>query len=302
MTLPTTLILPCLLFFSGASVGTAQQESGGPTPTPPTLGSGVSQPVEKKHATAQIWVSPKSVPAGGTAYVAVEMSIDAEWHVYWLYSGASGEPTDITVTAPPGVTVGSVIFPRPDRFKESEGYVYGYANKALFLVPITIDTAQSPGKITIAVDAFWLVCRKVCLLGDANKELTLDVIAAGAETPEPDAKIQAAKAHQPVDLTTSKGFDLAFGGKTLKLSGPLASFKKADFFPDPVPGIEYGTPKITLSEGQFEIDVPVEIDIRNMLDEPLELRGLVVLGDKPTDPSYSFSLSITPPDVPDDNS
>ncbi len=280
-----------------SGVGVAQ-ETEHQTTTPSPFDS---QPAteERQPATAKFWASPQQVVAGETTYIAVEFSIEEHWHIYWLYAGANGDPTEFNVMAPENIEVGPVIFPRPQRFKEPEGDVYGYENKAVFLVPLTVHKNHRARKISVSIDAYWLVCRKICLLGEKSQKIMVEVLPPDATVQPPDAQVKAALAAKPIDAITVKGFEIFFGGGLLKLSGPLKGLDKADFFPNPMAGIQYGTPKITTSGSRFEIDVPVEIELHNTLGEKLDLRGLVVLGDKPTDPSYSFSVPAkaqTPPD------
>ena len=297
-----SLLLSLSVLLCSRSVVNGDPQTQDQTPATPTFGQPHSQPEDSTPATAKIWASPQTVVAGETTYVVIEISIDEHWHIYWSYPGANGAPTELHVTAPENIEVGPIVFPRPKRFVEPEGDVYGYEQKAVFLVPLTINKDHHARKISIAIDAYWLVCRKICLLGDASQKVAIEVLAAGATPTPPDQQVESAKAAQPVDSKTVKGVDISFSDDVLKISGPLQGLEKADFFPNPMAGIEYGTPTIKTSKNLFKIDVPVEIELRNALGEDLKLRGLILLGDKPTDPSYSFSIPAKPTAKPDPHS
>src|SRR6185312_8808037 len=62
--------------------------------------------------------------------------------------------------------------------------VYGYTGTATHLVPVRVPADAKPGEsVTLAADARWLVCEKICLPEEGKFQFTLPVQAAGTEPP-----------------------------------------------------------------------------------------------------------------------
>ena len=73
---------------------------------------------------------------------------------------------------PEGYTVGPLQFPLPEKILAPPLVTYGYEMETLLLTEITPPVGQPvPAKIKIAADLDWLVCKEICLPGQASLDL-----------------------------------------------------------------------------------------------------------------------------------
>ncbi len=238
-----------------------------------------------------------SVVAGETFNLVFLFEIDPHWHIYWESPGATGMPTSIAVTAPDGFEVGPTRFTRPQRFGSADsidGVTYGYAQHAALLVPVTAPLDLQPGRtLPFEADVMWLVCKKVCLMGQANPSITLT--AGETHGGEVDAKVLRAKARLPRPLKTVDNATLNFDGTRLTITLPARDFEQAMLFPLERPGVTYGEPEVKVSGGMATATVAVEIARQNALGEPIVIAGVIGLGASPDDPCFSFERPVPDP-------
>ncbi|MGH7004216.1 MAG: protein-disulfide reductase DsbD domain-containing protein, partial [Alphaproteobacteria bacterium] len=80
---------------------------------------------------------------------------------------------------PPGFAAGVIQWPAPQRLVEPGNIaIYGYKDTATHLVPVTVPADAKPGeRVTIAAQARWLVCEKICLPEEGKFSLSLPVQA-----------------------------------------------------------------------------------------------------------------------------
>lgn len=128
-----------------------------------------------------------SVRPGGTAWLAVELTMQPGWHTYWRNPGDAGQATEIAWTLPAGFSSGEIQWPVPKPFATEMVTSYGYAGKVALLTPVTAPaSAQAGTTATVAADVTWLVCEKICVPGEAKLDIKLKVAA--------DAPVDAANA------------------------------------------------------------------------------------------------------------
>lgn len=127
-----------------------------------------------------------TVTAGKPIRVGLRLLHDPHWHTYWRNPGDSGLPTRIDWELPPGWTVGPIAWPTPRRIAVGPLANYGYEGEVL--LPMTLVPAgpmPATGEITLRARASWLVCKDVCIPGDAHLALVLRVATAQTDTPRP---------------------------------------------------------------------------------------------------------------------
>ena len=179
-----------------------------------------SDSAKTENVTARLVSERIGLVPGGTAWLALHFTIRPGWHTYWLNPGDAGEPTEIAWTLPPGFSAGAIQWPAPERLVEpGDIAIYGYTGTATHLVPIKVPADAKPGeRVTIAAEARWLVCEKICLPEEGKFQLTLPVQAAGTTPPVDGASadiIDAARAALPKPSPWSARY--ALDGKTLTL-------------------------------------------------------------------------------------
>ncbi len=155
-------------------------------------------PISSKHATVELISEVAQVAPGARFNVAVHFEIEPHWHIYWKNPGASGLPLELEWDLPEGFVAGEIEWPAPEQIELAGLVNYGYEDVVTFIVPIEAP-ADISGPIALKADAFWLICKEVCLPGDAT--LTLNLPVGDTVLPSDAVPLfDAAKASQPEAL------------------------------------------------------------------------------------------------------
>ncbi len=144
-------------------------------------------PVRKGAVTVDLVPAVAGVQPGRPFEVALHMVHDPDWHSYWVYSG-TGYPTTIKWTLPAGWHAGDIEWPVPHVLRDSTGTIIGngYDGEVFFPVMLTPPADLAPGtSVTLKARVEWLMCKDVCVPGDADLDLTLPVVRG---PPAPDAQ------------------------------------------------------------------------------------------------------------------
>ncbi|MGB0743240.1 MAG: protein-disulfide reductase DsbD family protein [Opitutales bacterium] len=161
------------------------------------LGSALAQPVQSVHTTVELISERSEVAPGGTFHLGVVFEMEPEWHIYWKNPGASGLAPVLEWDLPDGFSVGEVQWPTPKAISLGGLVSYGYKDVAALIVPIQAPEDLEPGtEFSISLELSYLICKELCLPGDAILKLNLK---AGA-TSVPSAKLdlfERARAAQP---------------------------------------------------------------------------------------------------------
>ena len=166
------------------------------------LGFGLAhaQPVRKGAVEAEIVPAVTSVQPGQPLLVALRLTHDPHWHTYWINPG-TGYPTTIKWTLPAGWQAGEIQWPVPHLLTDAKGAIIGngYDGEVFLLVTLTPPANLTPGdSVTLHAAVAWLMCREVCMPGEATLDLLLPV-DRGPPAPHPvwGAKLAAAKGQLP---------------------------------------------------------------------------------------------------------
>jgi len=160
--------------------------------------SGVlADPVETDHATVRLIAETDAVVPGETLNLALHFDLEDEWHIYWKNPGASGLAPEVEWDMPEGFEAGTIQWPTPQRIEMSGLVNYGYEGAATFIVPVHVPESLEVGETqTIRAEATWLICKEICLPGDADLSLELRVKETAG--PGPMAELfEAGRASQP---------------------------------------------------------------------------------------------------------
>jgi len=144
-----------------------------------------SKPVKSNQVVAQLYSDRDAVVPGGNLNLIVSLKIDPGWHVYWRGPGeAPGAPTKISWELPDGLEAGRVQFPIPEEYyvKELAATSYVHSGTTLFIIPVHAKETLTGSDARIKVQVEWLVCKDICLPGDAEFSLTLPIAAKGAKS------------------------------------------------------------------------------------------------------------------------
>ncbi|MEZ4267276.1 MAG: protein-disulfide reductase DsbD family protein [Myxococcota bacterium] len=153
------------------------------------------------RVTARLVSDAAALVPGSTVRVGVEFTIARDWHMYWIYPGDVGLPTELRMEGPDGFAFGEVHWPVPHRIESKNGLVsYGYSDHLLVFSDVRVPEGLLEGeRVSVTAHAQWLVCAENCIPGEAALTLTLPV-QGEARASEDAPKIEAAAATVPVAL------------------------------------------------------------------------------------------------------
>jgi thiol:disulfide interchange protein/DsbC/DsbD-like thiol-disulfide interchange protein len=193
--------------------------------------------------------------------VGLLFGLGKDWHIYWTNPGDAGAPPTMSVTLSEGGTAGVIQWPIPKVMNDGPVTSYGYTRKtAPVLLPLTITPPKTlaVASYRVQVAATWLVCKDICVPGEANFTLSLPVVAKPAASPE--ASLFAAVDRLTPSATGWRAWIEPDG--TLSVDGTQATpqtVASAYFFPQQ-PGVlnqDYYQP-LRINRGRVVLDLKLE--------------------------------------------
>ena len=70
-------------------------------------------PLKAPHLTAELISDSGTITRRTKSRVALSLTLEPGWHVYWGYAGDAGEPPAVMWSLPHGVAVGPMQYPAP---------------------------------------------------------------------------------------------------------------------------------------------------------------------------------------------
>ena len=107
--------------------------------------------------------------------VGLRLEHQAHWHTYWISPG-TGYATSLTWDLPPGWSAGPIRWPAPHRVYDTSKNLAGNGFENITTLPVTLTPPRDlrPGQaVTLRAKAEWLMCKDVCIPGEAELSLTL---------------------------------------------------------------------------------------------------------------------------------
>lgn len=142
-------------------------------------GMSTAAPVQTDHVEAELVAERTHLQTGEVDnWIALRLRPDPGWHVYWENPGDSGIATRLEWRLPEGVSAGPMQWPYPEPHSLGELTNYGYGAETLHLIPLRV---RSAGPVRLEATAKWLVCKDICIPGEAALSLDLDA----RDTPPP---------------------------------------------------------------------------------------------------------------------
>lgn len=201
-------------------------------------------------------------PGVASLSLALAVRIAEGWRIYWRTPGAAGLPPQLDWAGSGNLAAVTMSWPAPQRFESFGQQSYGYRDEVVFPLAATL---LRPGEAVAAQLAVtYLVCREVCIPGEAS--LALDLPAGGAGPTAEAPMIAAARARVPGDAA-AHGLALAAraepGGLSVIARG-AAPFTAPDLFLEwPLaPGQrrpDLPRPTVTLSDGGREAHFAITV-------------------------------------------
>ena len=155
---------------------------------------------EVSHVKTELIAEVTSIQPGTPFWVALQMSMENDWHTYWLNPGDSGLPTSIKWELPQGFSAGPIQWRYPQLIVTPPLVSYGYHAEILLLIKITPPKDLKAGeKALLKGNVSWLECKNVCLPGASVIQIELPV---NTDPPKPDSrwiqKFSDARANLPL--------------------------------------------------------------------------------------------------------
>jgi thiol:disulfide interchange protein DsbD len=196
------------------------------------VGAGAT-PVKQPHLTAELISAASGVRAGTPTLIAVRLTLERKWHVYWRNSGDSGEPVRVTWSVPDTATVGPLMWPVPKRIVNPPLTSFGYEDRIVLPAELSVASRTPAGKpLALRAQVSWLVCAEVCIPGKASLALDLPVTAEDPAATRWRSEIEAARQQVPVaDSSWSARAEAGADAVVLTVQGPADGVTGAYFFP-----------------------------------------------------------------------
>lgn len=141
--------------------------------------TGENQP----HVKVEMIQEEETIAPGRPFWVAIHLTIEPEWHVYWKNPGDAGVPVKVEWALPPGFTASPLEWPFPEKFSFEDLTGFGYENEVTLLAQLTPpkelqEDIAHPLKAKIS----WLVCSPTsCQPGEKTLEIPLTVSGAASK-------------------------------------------------------------------------------------------------------------------------
>lgn len=152
-------------------------------------------------------VSEEAVIVPGKPFwVAVQFTMDKDWHLYWKNPGDAGMAPKISWQLPQGFVVSEPLWPAPERIEIDQSVIYGYSNGLTLLVQITPPKELAIGStVDLKADVEWFGCNTVCVPGSAFFAMKLNVESASKEISKPALTLfKQARRALPQDVRHTK--------------------------------------------------------------------------------------------------
>ncbi|MCO5120793.1 MAG: thioredoxin family protein [Burkholderiaceae bacterium] len=157
-----------------------------------------ASPVRVDAVEAELVADRAAVAPGEPLRLGLRLAHDPHWHTYWRNPGDSGLPTQFEPELPEGFRIGPIEWPAPTRMLIPPLANYGYEGEVVLPRHVEVPDRIEGDTVGFRVVASWLVCRDVCIPGEATLELVLPVARGGSAGPGPHhALFERAQARSP---------------------------------------------------------------------------------------------------------
>jgi len=198
--------------------------------------------VQKDHIEVELITDHLVLTPGQEFNLGLRLSAEDGWHTYWKNPGDAGLATDISFVLPSAFEVGGIQWPYPHRFKLGDLVNYGYEGEVVLPIPAKVITDQY-GAFTILADASWLVCKDICIPGNASLSISLKIGEGAIQSGW--FGVIAGEFDKVPSQSTSQKFvsQIDSGGRWALMLGNHSGISRAEFFPEEADLINAGVPQ-----------------------------------------------------------
>mgnify|MGYP003883708185 CR=1 FL=1 len=176
---------------------------------------------------ARLILDHAKVSPGQTVRLGLHLTQKTGWHTYWHSPGDIGLPTDILWDTPDGSQTTPYAYPVPHRYDVQGIISYGYDDQVLLFTELTLPPDLPAGEVVLGAKAKWLVCEIMCIPGEAELKLPVEVVTDA--TPKPGAYaplFDHFAAQHPIDPKSSPAITVETGLSTSAVQ-PDQTFRAA---------------------------------------------------------------------------
>jgi thiol:disulfide interchange protein/DsbC/DsbD-like thiol-disulfide interchange protein len=241
------------------------------------LAAGPSLSPSSDHVQVELISPVESVAPGKKLWIGLRMRHDPHWHTYWKNPGDSGLPTQLELTLPGSVTIGPLHWPKPERVFIPPLANYGYEGEVLLSKELEIPANFSGDQLAIRGKASWLVCKDVCIPGDAEVSLTLPVKTGNPAASAHQALFEKNWAREPKAELSVVAF--ATGEKlSLVLPATIKDAKRVEFFATSEETISHPAAQglFKLNDGRYRLELVLANDKKIEFSKTPERAGGVL--------------------------
>ena len=138
-----------------------------------------SGPARVEAVEVELVSDGAAIVPGRAARLGLRIRHDPHWHTYWRNPGDSGLATQLDLVLPAGFSAGAIEWPAPQRLFIPPLANYGYEDDIVLPVPLQVPGSLAGERLRFAAKASWLMCRDVCIPGEADLVLELPIQRAG---------------------------------------------------------------------------------------------------------------------------
>ena len=272
----------------------------------------LAQSAQAPKFEAKLYAAHASIQPGGQTELAIEVTVEKDWHGYHPITIDTGSPTMVSFEAPPGVSFGPLHFPEPRLLEDYEMLYLSLDGKFVILTTLSLAQDVEPGPLPIKATVDALICKESCVPLKATAETTLKVAPdepaaanaklfeeARAAIPVPLDKAEYLEgssvtvskkglgigedAELVVTLNVKKGFHIQDRDPIDKNLIPTQVFIERingvtlgdQNWPEPHITTVPGAGKVREQKGEVKIRVPIKIEDALFASGPVEMRVLV---------------------------
>lgn len=233
-------------------------------------------PVQADYTTVELIAESRGIVPGESFDVAIRFELEPHWHIYWQNPGASGLPLEITWELPEGIEAGVIQWPVPERIPLEGLMNYGYEDTAVFIVPMRASEDLELGAtVSLKADLFWLICKEMCLPGDASVALQLPVVEVAELSSEASAFSTARDAH-PLENDHLQSTAYVDGeALVLLIESDQPLFSELYFYADAGGWIDPNAAQTATAKSASSVELRLQLDGPFFEDPPEMISGIL---------------------------
>ncbi|WP_299821646.1 protein-disulfide reductase DsbD domain-containing protein [uncultured Jannaschia sp.] len=209
----------------------------------------VSEVFESPALTARlVTVEDGTGPDAGSISAGLALDIAEGWKTYWRSPGEVGLPPEVDWQGSKNVAAAEFQWPAPMRFRAFGIENFGYADKVVHPIRVTLAEPGEPARLRAAVSM--LACSDICV--PLQFDLALDVPAGTGIDQASAARVAEWAARVPAspeasDMTLRAAALPPVGGALTVALDRTSGWRAPDVFPEMGQGTAFGGPDIRVS-------------------------------------------------------